>query len=81
MSEVSVHRHVQLRAPECALHAVHGARLENDERAVARNVLSALACVIDSPSGTPLVREIEALMKPVVTFERGDHAKRTSRVV
>jgi hypothetical protein len=78
MSEVSVHRHVQLRALECALH---GARLENDERAVARNVLSALACVIDSPSGTPLVREIEALMKPVVTLERGDHAKRTSRVV
>jgi hypothetical protein len=50
---------------QLALHSVHGAVLENDERLVARNALTALAAIVDSSMGRALVREVDALLRPV----------------
>jgi hypothetical protein len=50
---------------QLALHSVHRAVLENDERLVARNVLTALAAIVDSSMGRALVREVDALLRPV----------------
>lgn len=73
-SETAVPRAVQLRALELAIHGLNGAHLEIDERCVARNVLTALACIVDSPAGGQLVREVDALMRPVVGVDNGRRA-------